>query len=116
MLRTSPLALGLLLLGLSTVPLPARQPARPSAGAHAALFSEMRWRNIGPLRAGRTKALAGVPSQPFTFYIGMVNGGVWKTIERGPHVDADLRRPADRIDWRDRRRALRSQHHLRRQR
>jgi len=44
-----------------------------------ALFAEMRWRNIGPFRAGRTKAAAGHPSQPYTFYIGMCNGGVWKT-------------------------------------
>ena len=43
----------------------------------------MRWRNIGPLRGGRTKAIAGVPSQPFTFYFGMVNGGVWKTTNAG---------------------------------
>ena len=43
----------------------------------------MRWRNIGPLRGGRTKAITGVPSQPFTFYIGMVNGGVWKTTDAG---------------------------------
>jgi photosystem II stability/assembly factor-like uncharacterized protein len=43
----------------------------------------MRWRNIGPYRAGRTKAAAGVPSQPYTFYIGMVNGGVWKTTDAG---------------------------------
>ena len=31
-----------------------------------ALFSDMRWREIGPMRAGRTRALAGVPSQPAT--------------------------------------------------
>ena len=31
------------------------------------LFAEMRWRNIGPFRAGRTKAAAGHPSQPYTF-------------------------------------------------
>ena len=43
----------------------------------------MRWRNIGPYRAGRTKAAAGHPSQPHTFYIGMVNGGVWKTTDAG---------------------------------
>src|SRR6478672_3220812 len=61
---------------------PARQDVA-TAGAHAQLFSEMRWRPIGPMRAGRTKALAGVPGQPFTFYIGMVNGGVWKTINAG---------------------------------
>ncbi len=47
------------------------------------LFSEMRWREIGPMRAGRTRALAGVPSQPATFYFGAVNGGVWKTTDAG---------------------------------
>ena len=33
-----------------------------------------------------------------------------------PDVDADLRRPADRLDWRHRGRAVRPEHHLRRQR
>ncbi len=47
------------------------------------LFSGMRWREIGPMRAGRTRALAGVPSQPATFYFGAVNGGVWKTTDAG---------------------------------
>jgi photosystem II stability/assembly factor-like uncharacterized protein len=47
------------------------------------LFGEMRWRNIGPFRAGRTKAAAGHASQPYTFYIGMCNGGVWKTTDAG---------------------------------
>src|SRR6187401_2037048 len=47
------------------------------------VFSELRWRNIGPHRASRTKALDGVPSQPHTFYIGIVNGGVWKTTDAG---------------------------------
>lgn len=47
------------------------------------LFSDMRWREIGPLRAGRTRALAGVPSEPATFYLGAVNGGVWKTTDAG---------------------------------
>ena len=32
------------------------------------------------------------------------------------HLEADLRRPADRLDRRDRRRAVRPEHHLRRQR
>src|SRR5215469_717968 len=47
------------------------------------LFSEMRWREIGPMRGGRTRALAGVPSEPATFYMGAVNGGVWKTTDAG---------------------------------
>src|SRR5438046_7254258 len=70
-------------LAAATTTLPARQPGGAAAVSHANLFSEMRWRPIGPARAGRTKALAGVASQPFTFYIGMVNGGVWKTTNAG---------------------------------
>jgi photosystem II stability/assembly factor-like uncharacterized protein len=47
------------------------------------LFGDMRWRMIGPHRGGRTKAAAGVPSQPSVFYVGAVNGGVWKTTDYG---------------------------------
>ncbi len=47
------------------------------------LFQEMHWRNIGPFRGGRTKAAAGIPSRPNVFYIGVVNGGVWKTTDYG---------------------------------
>src|SRR6266550_3490723 len=43
----------------------------------------MRWRAIGPFRGGRTKAITGVPSDPNIFYIGAVNGGVWKTTDFG---------------------------------
>ena len=49
----------------------------------AKLFGEMRWREIGPYRGGRTRACSGVPSQPNVFYIGAVNGGVWKTNDYG---------------------------------
>jgi len=51
--------------------------------ADSSLYSDMRWREIGPMRAGRTRALAGVPSQPATFYFGACNGGVWKTTDSG---------------------------------
>ena len=54
-----------------------------STGFPPALFSELTWRPIGPLRASRTKAASGVPSQPFTFYLGGVNGGVWTTDDAG---------------------------------
>ncbi|MGH9433646.1 MAG: WD40/YVTN/BNR-like repeat-containing protein, partial [Terriglobia bacterium] len=47
------------------------------------MVQEMRWREIGPLRGGRTRAVCGVPSQPNVFYIGAVNGGVWKTNDYG---------------------------------
>ena len=47
------------------------------------LFQELRWRNIGPFRAGRTVAIAGIPDQPNVFYMAPNNGGVWKTTDSG---------------------------------
>jgi len=47
------------------------------------LYSDMRWRCIGPFRGGRTVALSGVPQQPNVFYMAAVNGGVWKTTDSG---------------------------------
>ncbi len=61
---------------------PAAQP-RTEGPLDQSLFADMRWRNIGPLRAGRTKSAAGHASQPYTFYIGVCNGGVWKTTDAG---------------------------------
>ena len=49
----------------------------------ASLFSELHWRPIGPFRGGRTKAAAGVPTSPGVFYVGAVNGGVWRTVDYG---------------------------------
>ena len=48
-----------------------------------ALFREMSWRMIGPHRGGRTKAAAGIPERPGVFYVGVCNGGVWKTDDYG---------------------------------
>ena len=45
--------------------------------------SILRWRNIGPYRGGRTRAICGVPSQPNVFYMAPVNGGVFKSIDYG---------------------------------
>jgi len=47
------------------------------------MYSELRWRMIGPFRASRTKAAVGIPDQPNVFYIGAVDGGVWKTDDYG---------------------------------
>ncbi len=43
----------------------------------------LRWRNIGPYRGGRGRAISGVPSQPNVFYMSQVNGGVFKTTDFG---------------------------------
>ena len=46
-------------------------------------FSQLKWRMIGPHRGGRTVGAVGVPQQPNVFYIGVNNGGVWKTTDFG---------------------------------
>ena len=47
------------------------------------LYQNLRWRSIGPFRAGRTVGASGVADQPNLFYIGVNNGGVWKTKDYG---------------------------------
>src|SRR6185312_8586905 len=46
-------------------------------------YSGLRWRDIGPYRGGRTVGAAGIAGQPNVFYIGVNNGGVWKTDDAG---------------------------------
>src|SRR4029077_12966446 len=58
--------------------LPAALPADPVDPAAA-----MHWRQIGPTRAGRARALSGVASQPNVFYIGFDNGGVGRSTDYG---------------------------------
>jgi len=53
------------------------------AAAQDLSFSDMRWRDIGPTRAGRARAVAGVATQPNTFYAGFDNGGVWRSTDFG---------------------------------
>src|SRR5262249_19830240 len=70
--------LSLVVLAVAVVALPATaQQFSPD------LFKSLHWRNIGPFRGGRTRAVAGVPSQPNVFYLAQVNGGVWKTEDYG---------------------------------
>jgi photosystem II stability/assembly factor-like uncharacterized protein len=55
--------------------------------AHAPInpkvYDGLRWRMLGPFRAGRVNAVTGVPGRPNEFYFGSVNGGVWKSIDAG---------------------------------
>jgi photosystem II stability/assembly factor-like uncharacterized protein len=52
-------------------------------GPQTSLYDALRWRSIGPHRGGRTVGAAGVAQQPNVFYIGVNNGGVWKTTDYG---------------------------------
>jgi photosystem II stability/assembly factor-like uncharacterized protein len=47
------------------------------------LYSGLKWRSIGPFRAGRVTAVQGIPSQPSVYYIGTPGGGIWKTNDAG---------------------------------
>ncbi len=53
------------------------------AARQPALAAAMKWRMIGPFRGGRTRAVAGDPTRPNVFYIGAVDGGVWKSDDAG---------------------------------
>ena len=56
------------------------QPVHPVSLDPAAA---MHWRQIGPTRAGRARAVAGVASKPHLAYIGFDNGGVWRSSDYG---------------------------------
>ncbi len=47
------------------------------------LYADLRWRLVGPFRAGWATMGSGVPGSPNTFYIGTAGGGVWKTSDAG---------------------------------
>lgn len=49
----------------------------------AADLEGLNYRSVGPSRGGRATAVAGVPDQLFTFYMGATGGGVWKTTDGG---------------------------------
>ena len=57
--------------------------AAPAQTVPAQMLSGLHWRDVGPMRGGRTYAVAGNPAQPDTFYMGSVGGGVWKTENAG---------------------------------
>ena len=48
-----------------------------------ALYQHLQYRLIGPFRASRTVGAVGIPTQPNVFFIGINNGGVWKTDDYG---------------------------------
>lgn len=65
------------LLALGAVSVLRAQQMTPS------LFQEMRWRLIGPFRGGCVSAVAGIPNDTRTYYMGTMGGGVWKTTDGG---------------------------------
>ena len=70
-----PLVFSTIILGLLTTASFAQVSTEQLAG--------LKYRMIGPHRAGRTVGISGVADQPNIFYIGVNNGGVWKTNDYG---------------------------------
>jgi len=54
--------------------------AQPSPDS---IFTNLKWRNIGPLRGGRANAISGVVGNDQRFYAGYTGGGVWSTDDGG---------------------------------
>jgi len=73
---------GLSLAALAGIALFA-QPSTPGGQYPASLLAGLKWRDVGPMRGGRSYAVAGHADQPDTFYMGSVGGGVWKTENSG---------------------------------
>jgi len=47
------------------------------------LYADLRWRLVGPFRAGWGTVAEGIPDDPATYYLGNAAGGVWKTEDAG---------------------------------
>ena len=77
----------LLIIILAAAPKASVQAQERDAGTNkiydVGLFKRLRYRCIGPSRGGRVTTVTGIASQPSTFYMGAVGGGVWKTTDYG---------------------------------
>ena len=46
-------------------------------------YKPLLWRNVGPMRGGRSVTSVGVVGNSFTYYMGTTGGGIWKTEDAG---------------------------------
>ena len=69
--------------------------AQQQQSEHNDPLKDLKFRLIGPFRGGRSIAVAGVASEPKTYYFGSVGGGIWKTTDGGrtwlPVADGQLK-------------------------
>ncbi len=74
--------LQIFVLGALACSAPAAMFAQAPVGPAA--YSALEYRYIGP-PGNRTIAVAGIPGDPLTYYVGAASGGIWKTIDGGIH-------------------------------
>src|SRR5258708_29110873 len=73
-----------ILLGLCTIGLISAQEISPSK------YSEMKWRMIGPFRAGKVNAVAGLPGNPAVYYFAAGGAGGGENKGRGDVCKQDF--------------------------
>ncbi len=71
-------AVGLALALSSAASASASAPPAPAPST-----GKLAWRSVGPWIGGRVVAVAGVPGERDLFYMGAVDGGVWKSTDYG---------------------------------
>ena len=79
--KVNAMRISILTLALAIPSLLIRAPR--AAAQTPDVASAMHWREIGPTRAGRARALSGAPGRPTVFYIGFDNGGLWRSSDYG---------------------------------
>lgn len=73
----------ILVLLIATLSPIAVRSAAPEAN-EAALLANLKWRSIGPANmGGRVTAIEGIAGDPYTFYVGGADGGIFKTTNGG---------------------------------
>ena len=75
----------ILLLSTSSSFSQKNKKSKQKQDASSVKFNNLKWRNIGPFRGGRSVTSTGVHNAPATFYMGTTGGGVWKTEDNGMH-------------------------------
>ena len=59
------------------------KPVAVKTTSDSTYYNPLIWRNVGPMRGGRSVTSTGVAGQPYTYYMGTTGGGVWKTEDAG---------------------------------
>jgi photosystem II stability/assembly factor-like uncharacterized protein len=62
---------------------PSPTPAKTTDSGEKSPLEGLTYRLVGPFRGGRATGVAGVASEPNTYYFGAATGGLWKTIDGG---------------------------------
>lgn len=73
----------LLLICCTAVTALGQRGATPPRG-DSGLYGALNYRFVGP-PGNRVIAVAGIPGNPLTYYIGAASGGIWKTTDGGSH-------------------------------